>query len=332
MSIETNKACRICLSEADELEPIFGSLYLKVPIVDIIKKVCYSLTLTPKEIDDPRLPYQLCLECMDVLCKAHKLNELSVQSEKQLLLQLSQECFIKQESIEYEAETESNLMIEKLEIKEDFNESLHDDDYMEYTKTELAEEEAEDDTSPEDSHGENKKKRRKRNATPKRHKCSTCSKMFEKPSKLLRHEQTHDVNKKPFACEFPECFQRFATQASLKRHAIMHSGMTIKVVEEKTFKCFICSKEFPIQEALASHMRSHKTVMDQLEFPCNLCDKKFKKLNDLTRHSRIHPENKSHKCLICSKMFSQGSHLIDHLNRHNGLKPHSCHICNKGKA
>lgn len=160
----------------------------------------------------------------------------------------------------------------------------------------------------------------------------TCLKLFEKPSKLVRHEQTHDVNKKPFACEELGCFQRFLTDASLKRHAILHSGMTIKVQEEKTYECVVCSKQFQMQEALASHMRTHKDVMSQLEFPCSLCDQVFKKLNDLTRHSRKHPENKSHKCLICSKMFSQGSHLIDHLNRHNNLRPHVCHVCNKGKC
>lgn len=188
-----------------------------------------------------------------------------------------------------------------------------------------------DDESADSSDEDKPTAKEKTRKVGKKHQCKTCLKLFEKPSKLMRHEQTHDVNKKPFACEEPGCFQRFLTDASLKRHAILHSGMTIKVQEEKTYECVVCSKQFQMQEALASHMRTHKDVMAQLEFPCSLCDQVFKKLNDLTRHSRKHPENKSHKCLICSKMFSQGSHLIDHLNRHNNLRPHVCHVCNKGE-
>lgn len=159
--------------------------------------------------------------------------------------------------------------------------------------------------------------------------CKTCHKMFEKPSKLTRHEKTHDTNKKPYACEVSDCFQRFALPESLQRHQIIHSGMTIKIASDSIKPCVICLKEFDTQEAMASHMRIHKNELETLEFPCNLCDKVFRKLNELTRHSKTHTENKNYKCQICAKVFSQGSHLIDHLNRHSGLRPHVCNICAK---
>lgn len=268
------------------------------------------------------------MECIDTLTSAYKLNEISVESEMQLkhLIPTSCETIVKEEKIESDDDqTKFKLEQGDYEMAEEYNVDVKCD--QDIIEPEIDMNDIDEESSDEKESLASKRKKKK--APPKKHQCPVCLKMFEKPSKLARHVQTHDVNKKPFACEVIGCFQRFLTDASLKRHAILHSGMTIKVHEEKTYECIVCLKEFQVQEALASHMRTHKDVMDQLEFPCPLCNEVFKKLNDLTRHSRKHPENKSHKCLICSKMFSQGSHLIDHLNRHNNLRPHVCHVCNK---
>lgn len=43
MELEVSKLCRICLSESDELEPLFGSKFQNVAIVEILMKVCYGL-------------------------------------------------------------------------------------------------------------------------------------------------------------------------------------------------------------------------------------------------------------------------------------------------
>ncbi|CRL04767.1 CLUMA_CG017827, isoform A [Clunio marinus] len=317
MDLKVEKICRICLSESEELESIFKYEFQAVPIINILRKVCYSLRMVPQENDN--LPSSLCPECLEILCRAHKLNNVSVDSDSRLRKFLQPQTSIKEETIDFTTQDgDSPLKLETNEFElSDCKQNVEEITFGEIeTEININEDSEEKDSS-------------KIKKTPKRHQCSTCLRFFEKPSKLLRHLQTHDVNKKPFACEQPGCFQRFLTDASLKRHAILHSGMTIKVQDEKTYECVVCSKPFKVQEALASHMRTHKDIMDKLEFPCNLCDKVFKKLNDLTRHSRKHPENKSHKCLICSKMFSQGSHLIDHLNRHKNLRPHVCNICNK---
>lgn len=168
---------------------------------------------------------------------------------------------MKQEQIDC-CENESKFKVEE----EDFN-------YQEANETSLTDDitkfdpdnETAESSSESDSGSRPVAKKKKR--VTKNHECPTCSKLFEKPSKLARHVQTHDVNKKPYACEFPKCFQRFATDASLKRHGILHSGMTIKVQEEKIHACIVCNKQFQVQEALASHMRSHKDVLEKLEFP-----------------------------------------------------------------
>lgn len=316
-----DKVCRICLKGSEELEPIFGFQFEDVPILDIIQKVCYDIRIVPK-LSEKRLPTNLCLDCVETLCRAHKLNRTCTESELQLkrLNLIPSDSPVKTESFDWD---DLNVKHEDIEIDHDLELEAKDEETADEFEPEKDVEES--------SGADDEQKPKKSKTVKKNHQCSTCLKLFEKPSKLARHLKTHDVNKKPFACEEPGCFHRFLTDASLKRHAILHSGMTLKLFEDKTYECVVCTKVFQVQEALASHMRTHKDD-DKLEFACNLCDKVFKKLNDLTRHSRKHPENKSHKCLICSKMFSQGSHLIDHLNRHNNLRPHVCHICNKGKS
>ena len=318
MEFRVDEVCRICLKNAEELEPIFDFLFEDIPIVEIIRKVCYDIRFIPKSSEN-HLPTNICLDCIETLCKAHKLNETCMNSE----LELKRLLLLPSESVKIETFDVEDSCVKQEEIEIEI-------DYDTQDNCEIKENETADETEPDKDFHENSDDNEKlKKKTVKRHKCSICLKLFEKPSKLARHLKTHDVNKKPFACEEPGCFQRFLTDASLKRHGILHSGMTVKLFEDKNYECVVCSKVFQVQEALASHMRTHKDD-DKLEFSCNLCDKVFKKLNDLTRHSRKHPENKSHKCLICSKMFSQGSHLIDHLNRHNNLRPHVCHLCNKG--
>lgn len=159
----------------------------------------------------------------------------------------------------------------------------------------------------------------------KKYECEVCHKLFLRPSKLARHVKTHDVDKKPYACQETDCYARYALPESLQRHQIIHSGLASKVAADFSVKCVVCSEEFKSQEAYTWHMTTHSKKL----LPCSSCDKEFEKVRDLWRHSKIHPENKNYKCNVCDKMFSQGSHLIDHLNRHQGLRPHVCKICNK---
>jgi Zinc-finger associated domain (zf-AD)/C2H2-type zinc finger/Zinc finger, C2H2 type len=336
--MEIEKLCRICLQASDSLQPIFGSRCEGVPLFDLFKRVCCNIKFIPY-MSDTTMPNNLCSECVDVLSQAHKLSETSILSEIRLqaLLPIDEPPVIKQEYVDFQVFVKNEGVESRSSSIEPLQEAYQ-------FKSELIVEDEEASSDSSDSSDESYEKPRRKTSAPKqkneaakpkrkivkRHQCPTCSKLFDKPSRLRRHQKTHDSEKRPFACEHPDCYQRFLTEASLQRHQIMHSGMTIKVREDKTFECIICKKNFHIQEALASHMKTHKDVMDTMTFPCNLCDQVFNKLNDLTRHRRKHPENKNHKCLICSKMFSQGSHLINHLNRHNNLRTHFCDICNKG--
>ncbi|KAL7027440.1 hypothetical protein ACKWTF_005443 [Chironomus riparius] len=295
--------CRLCVSEITENpKSLFDSYIEESPVVDVIRKFCFKITV----LKDDKLSKYICENCYNILHNAHDLCERSAQSERELHLMLS-DVIIKEEQIDYDDEDYSmKMMVHDVSM-------IKPDIELIEGKNELDEEDVKEDKKPK---------------RVKRHQCKTCLKMFEKPSKLARHEKTHDVNRRPFACD--DCFQRFQTAESLERHKIIHSGMTLKIGPDvKEWPCVMCGKVFDTQTTMASHMRIHKDEMEKIEFPCNLCDRVFQKLNELTRHSRTHAENKNYKCQICSKMFSQGSHLIDHLNRHNNVRPHVCHVCNK---
>lgn len=114
MEIEVDKVCRICLKESHYLEPIFSYELDQIPIINILLKVCYNLRIIPQLNDS--LPSQLCYECLDVLCRAHKLNDTSVRSEIQLkeILQKTTGTVIKEEKIDFEDHKF------KLEQEEDF--------------------------------------------------------------------------------------------------------------------------------------------------------------------------------------------------------------------
>lgn len=290
--------CRLCLS-LSPLVRVYESKIGDMPLHEIIQKICSKICI--KENDN--LPQSICTVCFDILSNAHNLNKISADSDRELK-RLSSSASV-QDDVEFLDEATCDDSEDGI-IEENLDPDNEDD--------------------PEFSLNNAGKRKRK---DGKRFECSTCQKSFEKPSKLLRHEKTHDVTKKPYACEIQDCYHRFTNPESLKRHQIIHSGMISKVASELLKPCIICSKEFETQEAMASHMRIHKDVLVKFDFSCSLCDKVFTKLNDLTRHSKTHVVNKNFKCNICSKMFSQGSHLIDHLNRHNGLRPHVCSVCNK---
>lgn len=74
--------CRICLRTSNDLKPMFDYKCVGVPILEVVKKVCYNLRYVPYENDS--MPSHLCSKCIDVLCQAHQLNQTSLKSENQL--------------------------------------------------------------------------------------------------------------------------------------------------------------------------------------------------------------------------------------------------------
>ncbi|KAF8514254.1 hypothetical protein BU17DRAFT_26562, partial [Hysterangium stoloniferum] len=53
--------------------------------------------------------------------------------------------------------------------------------------------------------------------------CHYCGKLFNRPSSLKIHHNTH-TGEKPFACSFPGCDRHFSVMSNMRRHARTHVG------------------------------------------------------------------------------------------------------------
>ncbi|KAK9762310.1 hypothetical protein K7432_012078 [Basidiobolus ranarum] len=55
----------------------------------------------------------------------------------------------------------------------------------------------------------------------KRYKCSSCEKMFNRPSSLKTHMYSH-TGEKPYACQMTGCHKKFSVLSNLRRHLKIH--------------------------------------------------------------------------------------------------------------
>ncbi|CAI9737562.1 finger Xfin-like [Octopus vulgaris] len=117
---------------------------------------------------------------------------------------------------------------------------------------------------------------------------------------------------------------RFSTEDTMSH---TRSFLSVNDKQNKSeFQCSLCSRTFPLQKQLASHMRYHSGVH---RYPCSICAKSFLKMSDLRRHLRVHSGEKPFVCKWCPRKFSQSSNLTAHLRTHSGEKPFQCGLCNK---
>ncbi|KAI9480890.1 MAG: hypothetical protein EXX96DRAFT_649456 [Benjaminiella poitrasii] len=64
------------------------------------------------------------------------------------------------------------------------------------------------------------------NNTPRRYKCTLCTKRFTRPSSLATHMHSH-TGEKPYKCVVEGCGRRFSVVSNLRRHAKIHSPNTL---------------------------------------------------------------------------------------------------------
>ncbi|KIJ49428.1 hypothetical protein M422DRAFT_135988, partial [Sphaerobolus stellatus SS14] len=54
-----------------------------------------------------------------------------------------------------------------------------------------------------------------------KYECHYCGKMFNRPSSLRIHHNTH-TGEKPFVCSYPGCGRSFSVMSNMRRHARTH--------------------------------------------------------------------------------------------------------------
>nr|CAD7394063.1 unnamed protein product [Timema cristinae] len=82
--------------------------------------------------------------------------------------------------------------------------------------------------------------------------------------------------------------------------------------------CFEPSSDFGADTAAFVEDRPYK---------CNVCSSSFKKKQYLKVHSIIHTGERPFQCPHCDKSFRQKTHLNNHVSIHTGIKPFKCRLC-----
>ncbi|XP_029167482.1 zinc finger protein 235-like [Nylanderia fulva] len=152
-----------------------------------------------------------------------------------------------------------------------------------------------------------------------RHRCPKCGCRFKAKAELESHMKTHSV---PYSCN--QCPRTFNHKGNYKRHLVSHldpQGLYLF-----KYPCSYCSKRFPNNRTLETHIRVHT---GERPFKCQYCEKSFSQRGNLINHTRIHSNPRSYTCEVCGKSFNQRATLRDHGLLHTGEKPHVCNVCGK---
>ncbi|XP_039445408.1 zinc finger protein 90 [Culex pipiens pallens] len=154
-------------------------------------------------------------------------------------------------------------------------------------------------------------------------KCNRCERTFASKSHLAFHAETHLERRLP--C--PDCDKTYKHRRDLDLHRRCEHETTTTPGEE-TIRCGKCSKQFPSQQALERHRKSHAD--DGLRpFKCDQCKLSFRLKGNLTKHAKIlHSKQKLFKCERCSKSFYRNNALKFHMLSHQS-KNFQCRSCEK---
>ena len=149
-------------------------------------------------------------------------------------------------------------------------------------------------------------------------KCETCVRYFRSTDGLITHKQSGNCEEGPHKC--PKCSKLYSTILYLDRHLRrVHTN-----VQERRFKCSICSCSFTELYALKRHSLMHR---QEKPFKCSACSRSFTRRDLLTLHRKSHFVNKPFKCDICPFAFKSENLLSQHKSLHSS--GFECDICHK---
>lgn len=252
--------CKLCLKECDLDGNLSELLINDIPLLNILEKIIYNLDWA----EIVMFPNKICSECLGIVQSVHQLNEKCLESDARL-----KKLLTKDENgeiiIQEVAALDDNCQILKIEKS---------DDAERETEMSLNESNAQKLSSVNEATVEDDED----NETRLKHKCQHCEKTFDKASRLLHHIKIHDSPREP-CYELPEeallaynmkankdvDFQKFLDGKlnDLARHEKIH-------LENKSYKCLICSKTFTQGSHLIDHLNRHNNLRPHV---CQICNK-----------------------------------------------------------
>ncbi|XP_067210711.1 gastrula zinc finger protein XlCGF46.1-like isoform X2 [Linepithema humile] len=151
--------------------------------------------------------------------------------------------------------------------------------------------------------------------TPKPFACRQCELQFQKKRASEERQAKAHSRRKTFRCFI--CKKEFLHHRSLRDHKLMHNNA-------KPHGCTTCGKSFLRPSSLRTHMIVHTA---DLPFACNLCPAKFKRSSVLKTHKLTHTSVRRFECDICKHRFHLKGALKHHILAHYGIKPYKCEDC-----
>ncbi|XP_058834548.1 zinc finger protein 37 [Topomyia yanbarensis] len=131
--------------------------------------------------------------------------------------------------------------------------------------------------------------------------CDVCGVMFRTSSRLKRHMESHD-NERKYACE--QCPVRFNTTNALRNHYIrVHLAIR--------HACDHCDKSFDQKIALRDHIERVHHI--QCNFICDICVMTFDSQQKLELHKQRHINPKPMECNICLTLHLNQDEFDKHL-------------------
>ena len=131
--------------------------------------------------------------------------------------------------------------------------------------------------------------------------CDVCSKAFNNPSLLARHQYSHKELK--FKCD--DCDQHFPFESNLQTHWISHRTLL-------THYCVYpnCNKKFKNKGDLTHHTKEHDGIMHK----CPDCSYENPDVRNLESHRLTHSAIEKYACKLCGKTFQFSNQHQRHVN------------------
>lgn len=149
----------------------------------------------------------------------------------------------------------------------------------------------------------------------------SCAQMFPKLDTFLEHIRSHQ-EELSYRCHL--CSKDFPSLYDLGVHQYSHSLLPQHSPRKDStvYKCVKCVNKYSTPEALEHHIQTATH-----SFPCPHCQKVFPCERYLRRHLPTHGSGGRFRCQICKKFFRKEHYLKLHAHIHSGEKPYKCSVC-----
>nr|XP_026494609.1 zinc finger protein 391-like [Vanessa tameamea] len=152
--------------------------------------------------------------------------------------------------------------------------------------------------------------------------CDFCGQLFASSRCIVKHLERHQ---KPKTYECKKCTLTFKTEAGMRLHESIHTGIRIKNRNsKKKYVCSVCGAVCSSSSNYNIHKRRH---LNKFTISCEECGKGFYRTSDLVIHMRKHTGERPYECKYCPRRFIRQDILSRHMKCHTGEKPFTCQFC-----